>query len=152
MWLSGNEADGYDITLSQDTRDKVHDILFGCGKMDNSCYQEVYQVLRSAHVEIDNRLERRGFVQLLTKTFRKFSTVAGSIAMVLVANWMTAATKEPPNLVFVPVEIASQAPKLAEATEVVISAEGTAVVTVTPTPDPTQLRGYEHPISGCILF
>jgi len=64
-----------------------------------------------------------------------------TIAATIVAVWALR-TAQAPTLEFsVPIDLASQATVLAEETEVVISAEGTAIVTVTPTPDPTNLQG-----------
>lgn len=79
---------------------------------------------------------------MLTKTFRKLKVSWDTIASAIIAFWALR-TAQPPNIEFsVPIEIASDATVLAEETEVVISAEGVAIVTVTPTPDPTNLQGY----------
>ncbi|KAM0330636.1 hypothetical protein ACHAQA_003586 [Verticillium albo-atrum] len=143
VWLSGKENDGYNVYLSPETQDKVVGILEACGKADDKCYQEVRKVLRSANLQIDGEIERRGFVQFLSKTFKKVGSVFSFIAGALISNW--AMKQEQPSGLFVPHEIASQASKLTEATGVVVSADGTVVATITPTPDPTKLQGSQTP-------
>ena len=129
------------MALSQDALVKTQGVLEACDEPDDGCFQEVYQVLRDTHLEIDSRLDRRGFSKILLKTFKSTKVAVASLAMLLVAMWAVDSGAQQPNIVYVPIEIASQAPKLAEPTAVVISADGTPVVTVTPTPDPTGLRG-----------
>ncbi|KAM0594562.1 hypothetical protein ACHAP6_000305 [Verticillium nonalfalfae] len=142
VWLSGKEGNGYDVSLSAETQSKIHGILEACGEVDDKCYQEVRQLLRNADLQIDGELERRGFVQFLSKTFKKVGSVFSFIAGVLISNWSM--KQEQPTGMFVPHEIASQASKL-ETTGVVVSADGTAVATITSTPDPTVLQGSQTP-------
>ncbi|PNH76643.1 hypothetical protein VD0001_g940 [Verticillium dahliae] len=142
VWLPGREGNGYDVSFSADTKSKIHGILEACGEVDDKCYQEVRQLLRNADLQIDGELERRGFVQFLSKTFKKVGSVFSFIAGVLISNW--AMKQEQPTGMFVPHEIASQASKL-ETTTPVVSADGTAVATITSTPDPTVLQGSQTP-------
>ncbi|OAQ80923.1 hypothetical protein VFPFJ_09376 [Purpureocillium lilacinum] len=144
IWLSGRDNEGYDVVLSPDTQAKARGILEGCGKADNKCYNDVRNFLQTSHVEIDGQLERRGFLQLLTKTFRKLGSVFGFIAAAMIADWQLRHNTQPPPL-FVPHNMASSASKLSGATGLVISAQGTPVVTVTQTAAPTSLQGTQTP-------
>src|SRR5699024_6532063 len=101
---------------------------------------DVRNFLQTSHVEIDGQLERRGFLQLLTKTFRKLGSVFGFIAAAMIADWQLRHNTQPPPL-FMPHNMASSASKLSGATGLVISAQGTPVVTVTQTAAPTSLQG-----------
>lgn len=85
------------------------------------------------------RLDRRGFASFLSKQFKKVSRVFVFIASVLTANWKLKQAQ--PKPLFVPEATASAVPDVSTATEVVVSAEGTAVMTFKPTPDPTSLQG-----------
>lgn len=141
VWLSGKDGDGYNIELSADAKAKVNGILKGCGQADDKCYQGVREVLYDADLEIDSQLDRRGFAQLLSKTFKKAGAVFSFIASALMSNWYTRHQEVEDSGLFVPQAKASEASELATATKVTISAGGSAVVTVTPTPDPTKLQG-----------
>ena len=116
-------------------------MLEGCGQADNKCYQDVREILNSANLEIDSQLDRRGFAQFLSKTFKKAGSVFSFIASALMSNWYTRHQEVEELGMFIPDTKASEAVKLATATEVVISAGGSPVVTITPTPDPTNLQG-----------
>ncbi|KAG4414928.1 hypothetical protein IFR04_011951 [Cadophora malorum] len=85
VWLSGSDSDGYDVSLSADTRGKVGGVLDGCGAtIDDQCYQDVVQALQDSELQIDNQLDRRNFGHMLSKTFRiglpKVGVVGGVVA------------------------------------------------------------------------
>ncbi|KAI0004056.1 hypothetical protein F4779DRAFT_630464 [Xylariaceae sp. FL0662B] len=145
VWLSGNEGDGYDVVLSPDAKAKIHGILEGCGKTDNKCYQEVREVLQSSNLEIDSQLNRRGFAQLLSKTFKKVAFVFSMITSHLISNWHVRHGEVGELGLFVPAAKASEASVFATASKILVSAQGSAVATITPTPDPTKLQGSHTP-------
>ncbi len=141
IWVSGKANDGFDIAFSSDTKSKVQGVLDACGQPDNQCYQDVGNVLRSAELQIDGQLERRGFAQLLSKTFKSVADIFLEITVILDLDWRLRNQEVNDPGLFIPVQDASKASALAAATAVTISAEGSGVGTVTPTPHPTSLQG-----------
>ena len=75
VWVSGKEGDGFDVELSPDAKAKIQGVFDGCGKADDHYYQDARDVLHSTDLQIDGTLERRGFAQLLSKTFRSIADV-----------------------------------------------------------------------------
>ena len=129
--------------LSPDIKAKIQGVLEGCGQLDDKCYQETREVLRSADLEVDSKLERRNFGHMLSKTIKGgwaiFADFAANLYMSLFQKSKDLEGAE--SFMFIPVSKASEAAKLETATDVVISAGGTAVATITPKPDPTSLKG-----------
>jgi hypothetical protein len=142
VWVSGKEGDGFDIELSPDAKAKIQGVFDACGVADNHCYQDARNVLHSADLQIDPALERRGFAQLLSKTFKSIADVYLTITAILLAEWNLKALDMEQLGLFIPQPDALKASALASATAVVISAQGSDIGTITPTPDPTKLQGY----------
>lgn len=142
VWVSGKQGDGFDIELSPDAKAKIHGVFDACGVADNDCYQEARSILHSADLQIDGALERRGFAQLLSKTFKSIADVYLAITAILLAEWKLKAFDTEQLGIFIPESDAQKASALASATAVVISAQGSGIGTVMPTPDPTTLQGY----------
>ncbi|KAB5578286.1 hypothetical protein GE09DRAFT_1089179 [Coniochaeta sp. 2T2.1] len=145
LWVSGKEGDGFDIELSPDTRAKLQGVFDGCGVADDHCYQDARNVLRSADLQIDAALERRGFAQLLSKTFKKLGNLYLEITAILLAEWKLQSFDNQQLGLFIPQPHADKASALATATAVVVSAQGSQIGTVMPTPDPTKLQGSQTP-------
>jgi hypothetical protein len=141
VWVSGREGDGFHVALSPDAKAKVQGTLDACDETDNSCYQDVRDVIHSADLHIDNQLERRDFAQLLSKTFKKIGFVFAEIAAVLMSQYKLRHEDLQELGLYLPEQAASQIAAVASATTIVISAQGSGVGTITPTPDPTQLQG-----------
>lgn len=119
-------------------------MLDGCGQMDDKCYQDVLGILQSATLEVDKKLEPRGFGAFISKTVKGASSWLLNIYAALELSWKLKSKErngEFDNFTHIPVSIAEQAGKLANAPDVVVSAAGTAVATIKPTPKPTSLTG-----------
>jgi hypothetical protein len=118
-------------------------VLEGCGKMDEKCYKDTREVLRSADLEIDQKIERRAFRHMLSKTVKSGVTAFLDFASMLHMSWDLKFKDRHGELdsIYIPTGKAGEADKLRTATEVVVSAEKTAVVTIKPTPDPTGVKG-----------
>ncbi|KAF2271292.1 uncharacterized protein EI97DRAFT_287071 [Westerdykella ornata] len=144
IWLSGTDEDeNLRMTVSDDVKAKIQGVLEGCGQLDDKCYHEVRQVLRSANVEVNKKLEARHFGHLLSKTFKTGAGVFLSFADYLYTSWWARYNdfnNVSPNFI-IPKPKASEVEKVASATEVVVSAEGASVAKITPTPDPTSAQG-----------
>jgi hypothetical protein len=63
------------------------------------------------------------------------------MAAYLLFDWNLRAGERDHSAIFLPQTIASEAAKLVSATDVVLSGGGSAIATITPTPDPTTLTG-----------
>jgi hypothetical protein len=116
-------------------------VLDGCGEVDNQCYQDINKVFLSADLEMDGALNRRGFVELLSKSFRTSALIFFDIAAALLANWKARQQEVQELGIWIPDSKASAAGTIATATDITISAGGTPVATITQTPDATQLQG-----------
>lgn len=140
IWISGQDGDGYDIALSPDTQSQVQGSLSGCGTTEDNCYNKVKQVIRSANVEFDNQLDSRAHAQLVSRFLGVLGALAALVAS-LIAVQQRLDHAYAGTAVHVPQVKVSEATKLEQPTRVVISAQGSAVVTITPTPDPTKVQG-----------
>ncbi|KAF2692023.1 hypothetical protein K458DRAFT_482650 [Lentithecium fluviatile CBS 122367] len=148
IWFSGTEEDGgFEVGLSPDIKAKVQGVLEGCDKLDDKCYQEARRVIRSADFEVDHRLERRHFGHMLSKTIKGGWAIFVSFAATLYMSWYQKSKDlaGAESFMFIPVSKASEAAKFATATNVIISGGGNAVATITPTPEPTKLKGTHAP-------
>lgn len=145
MWLSGTEQNGgFDLGISPDVKAKVQGVLEGCGELDDKCYKETREVLRSANFEIDHKIERRAFTNFLSKTVKGAWDIFLDIAAMLYMSWELRSKEQHgdfDSFTFIPASKAGEAAKLETATDVVISAGGTAIATIKPTPNPTGLKG-----------
>ncbi|KAI0431606.1 hypothetical protein F5Y09DRAFT_340451 [Xylaria sp. FL1042] len=147
VWLSGSDSEDYNVVLSSDTQNKVQGVLEGCGDtVDDRCWQDVCNVLRESELQLDDKLDRRHFGHLLSKTF------TGGVALfyeyvtsILTTLWSLKHADETFAQKFLPRPQVSAATIFATATNIVISAEGQAVATVTPTPVPTSIQGSQIP-------
>ncbi|KAF2265276.1 hypothetical protein CC78DRAFT_443764, partial [Lojkania enalia] len=148
VWLSGTEEDGgFDFGISPDVKANIQGVLEGCRELDDKCYQEARGVLRSADLEVNHKLERRHFGHFLLKTAKGGWAIFADIAANLYMSWYQKSKdlEGVESFMFIPVSIASEAAKLETATDVVISAGGTAIATITPKPDPTSITGSRAP-------
>lgn len=139
--MSGKDGDGYNIVLSSDINDKVQSVLQGCGQADDKCFHDIRAVIDSADLEVDKQLDRRGFGSLISKTFKRIGYIYDFMVAALLADWYLKHAQPPRLGQYIPQAKASEAPVLATATNVVVSAAGSPVVTITPTPDATKLEG-----------
>lgn len=133
------------MSISDDVKAKIQGVLEGCGTIDDKCYHEVRQVLRSANVEVNRKIEARHFGHLLSKTFKTGAGAFFSFADYLYTSWW-ARYNDFNNVsphILIPKPKASEVEKVASATEVVVSAEGQSIAVITPTPDPTTAQGYD---------
>jgi hypothetical protein len=55
--------------------------------MDEKCYKDTREVLRSADLEIDQRIERRAFRHMLSKTVKSGVTAFLDFASILHMSW-----------------------------------------------------------------
>ncbi|KAG4440793.1 hypothetical protein IFR05_003721 [Cadophora sp. M221] len=154
VWISGSDSDGYDVSLSPDTRSKIRGVLDGCGEIiDDMCYQDVLQVLESSELQIDSQLDRRHFGHMLSKTFRfvggKVAGIAAffdHVSKLLLSMWhIRHSDEEFAKSIFLPHSEVTSVTVLATATTVVVSAEGQPIVTITQKPDTTSLLGSKAP-------
>jgi hypothetical protein len=141
VWISGREGEGFDIILSADTKAKVQGVLEGCGQADDQCHQDIRNVLRSAHLEIDHQLTRRTLLSMLQRTAKKVSGIFLEIAAILQAKWAGKAMENADWGMFIPERKAEDVANVASASVITISTGGKPFLTVTPTPDPTTLQG-----------
>ena len=145
IWISGTESEGFDIRLAPETENKIREALEKCDeRINNDCYQRVHGILRSADLEIDQSLQKRGFAQLLSKTFKKLRGVFFTITAIVLAVWeQRKATQPELNIAqyHVPESQASAGAAFGSETPVTVSGHSSVIVTVTPTPDPTTLVG-----------
>jgi hypothetical protein len=116
-------------------------VLDGCGEFNDECYQDVNKVFSTADVEIDAALDRRGFASLLSKTFKSTIDIMFDISVILIAMFKVRQQEVQELGIWIPNSRASDVGSVATATDVTISAGGTAVATITQTPDVTQLQG-----------
>ncbi|KAK8134605.1 hypothetical protein PG984_006617 [Apiospora sp. TS-2023a] len=140
IWLSGGEESGFDIAFSPDLKSKIKQTMDGnCNNAGQKCYEAVNAVLNAAYLDVDAGLSRRHFGHMLSKTVKAGSQGA-AMAMavffesynVLLAKWKAnQGGFDPPNI-YVPHKHASAAGAVAEATEIVVSAAGTAQGTYKP--------------------
>ncbi|KAH7076789.1 hypothetical protein BKA63DRAFT_510777 [Paraphoma chrysanthemicola] len=148
LWLSGTESNGgFDIGISPDVKAKLQGVLEGCGQLDDKCYHEAREIMRSVNVEVDHKLERRAFRDLLTKTVKGAILIFADIAISLRMTWFLKSKDQEgaESFMFIPVAKASEAAKFETATELVVSAESSAIVTIKPTPAPTTVTGSHNP-------
>ncbi|KAH7029901.1 uncharacterized protein B0I36DRAFT_412362, partial [Microdochium trichocladiopsis] len=147
VWLSGDDSDGFDVVLSDDSRAKVRGVLEACGSLDNQCFQDVQQVLAQSDLQIDPQLNKRDFFALLSKTFRLASSRVAATAAILMAFWQAKYADEQFAQAFVPRPVAEAAGAFAiPGAEVVVELQGSPLVTVTaPTPAATTLIGPSQP-------
>jgi hypothetical protein len=120
-------------------------VLDACGQPDDKCYKDTREVLRSANLEIDHKIERRDFRQLLSKTVKGALGYFLDIAAMLYISWELKFKDqhgEFDSFKFIPLSKAGEAAKWETASDVIVSAGGTAVATIKPTPHPTSLKGY----------
>jgi hypothetical protein len=139
--VSGKENEGFTVAFSNDTMAQIQGTLDGCGQADDQCYQSVREILQAADLQVDSKLDRRGFIQFLMKAFKKMSGVFGFATAALFANWHQRQKEVDELGIFIPETKASEASAFATATEVVVSAGGSPILTITPTPDPTSIQG-----------
>ena len=82
----------------------------GCGNLDDKCYQEAREVLRSADLDVDGKLERRGFGHFLSKTDKGGWSILADIATTLYLSWYMKSTDLPADSFnFIPASKASEA-------------------------------------------
>lgn len=94
-----------------------------------------------ADFEIDGKLDRRTFAAMLSKTFRAYGVWFLDIASILWSNFRLRNHDVQDLGLWIPDAKASDAGAVAFATDITISAGGTAVITITQTPIPTTLQG-----------
>lgn len=102
----------------------------------------IFDAFQDAGFEIDTKINRRSFGDLLTKTTKKnfawafFSVVSD----LLYVNWKMKSDKLDNSGMFLPAKVANSgaqavdAAHTAKAKDIVLSAAGTAVATITPPP------------------
>lgn len=104
--------------------------LNGYGQGDNQCLTGVRNAVRSANLEFNGQLERRGLAQLLSKAFKKLGAVFMQIVSILGTNHRIQYQDVQELGIFMPDLDPSLASVLASATEVVVSAQGTGFGTL----------------------
>ena len=158
LWLSGTDNEGFDIVLSQSTKSKVNNVLKSCGDDSSKCINGIFDTLQDAQVQLDTKLDRRNFGHMLSKTVKvglKSAVQSGWAFFVGVSSllYTNAKLRAQDNLeadgAYYPVNIASIAAKQIGAAQtaatknLVLSASGSAVATITAPPDrPATLTGY----------
>lgn len=140
IWI-GQGTGGYHIALGQDILSKVQGVLKGCATIDEKCYQAVNQVFDSADVQIDQKLDRRGFASLLSKTFKSSIGFFLDVSAYLLASWKMKSQEMNELGMWLPDAVASDGGALASVTSVTISGGGAAVATITKAPGTVSLEG-----------
>lgn len=98
--------------------------------------------MSNAELHIDGGLNRRNWFNALTKYGASRTAIFATISSLLLSMWhLQHADDEFAKLHQFPVAIASHASVLAYPTPVTVVVEGSPVVTITPTLDPTKLQG-----------
>ncbi|KAG8409690.1 hypothetical protein J3458_018776 [Metarhizium acridum] len=122
LWVSGQDGKDFDAVFSGDLLQKLQDTLGGDSCKDkghgDACYQALHGVLRSADMSVDNGLAKRDFYRLVSRSFLVWRLL------------------EDENQ-HIPQAAASSAGGLDRGRPLTISAEGSSIVVITPTPDPT---------------
>jgi hypothetical protein len=122
-----------EVVLSEDAAKDIQKTLeSSCGEHsdDGKCFQSVRDILGNTPIQLDHTLERRGFGSFLSKIFKKYSLVVLDFAALLVAKWKANAATDHPFKFHVPQDHADKVEHVADATKIVISAGGSAVMTV----------------------
>jgi hypothetical protein len=106
-------------------------------------------VLKESELQLNDQLDRRHFGHLLSKTFGRNGAglVLEYLTIILISQWHLKHTDEEFAQRFLPQIQANAATVLATATNIIISADGALVATVTPVIDTTTLQGYVCSIS-----
>lgn len=112
--------------------------------MDDKCYQDARKVLQESELQLDAGIDRRHLGYLLSKTFRKngAAIVFAGATISLMSQWRLQHFDESFKPLRLPHGSLEKIATLDTASSVVVSAEGHPIVTITPTPDPTSLKGY----------
>jgi hypothetical protein len=150
--MSGSEnEDGFDVGISPDIAASIHGTLEGCGQLDDKCYHEVQDVLQSAKVEMNHKLEGRDFLWFIKKNAKLPIVLFANIINTLRISWYQKShnSQDVESFMFIPLSKISEATKLQSAAEVVVSAAGSAVATIRPRPDPTSIEACVVPITPC---
>ncbi|KAH7127662.1 hypothetical protein EDB81DRAFT_908042 [Dactylonectria macrodidyma] len=144
--LTRGESDGLRIELGTDTQAKVKSAIDGgCADLNNECYQGVYNVLNDAELEFDGQYEKRELVTLVSRSAGVILAVVFAVVGIIIEYNRLHNTEESMRVVNIPVAKASEASVFGSYQPVTVSAQGSAIVTVTPTPDPTSLQGQIEP-------
>jgi len=72
---------------SPDMQAQVKDTLGKCQGRDNACFQALTSLMHSSDIKIDGGIEKRGFAQLLSKTFKSIGAEFTLFAGMLIAMW-----------------------------------------------------------------
>ena len=141
--MSGQEGKDFTIALSPDMQAQVQNALDTCQHADNQCFQIITSLLRASDLQIDAQLDRRGFAELLSKTFKKVSGPILAFTAILIAEWNG---KHEPNIDLshywnLPTVHASQVATISDGVPLTILAAGSAIMTVTPAPEPMTITG-----------
>jgi hypothetical protein len=101
----------------------------------------VLKTLQSAELSLDNKIDRRNFGHLLSKTFKGPWGILQQVAAMLSLNWLMKLDKMDESNFHIQQAKVEEAAGSASATKVVHSAGGSVAITVTPTTAPTTLTG-----------
>ncbi|KAK8015582.1 hypothetical protein PG991_008470 [Apiospora marii] len=155
IWLTGADSGDFDLVLSSGTQSKLRGVLEACGgNLDDQCYQDARKVLQESELQLDAGVDRRHLGHMLSKTFRKPIGKVGKItnqpfftvvSISLMAQWHIKHFDDDFKPLRLPHGSIEKIAALDAGTSVVVSAEGQPVVTITPTPDPTSLKGSQTP-------
>lgn len=129
--------------LGQDVLSLVHVALQACAGTNEQCYMDIIKVFDVANIQIDQSLDRRGFASLQSKTFKSVIEIFSSISAILLSNWILKSQEAKEQGLYLSGPIATSAGSLASVigAVVTISADGTAVATITQALDTTSLIG-----------
>jgi hypothetical protein len=144
MWISRREGEGFDVVLSPDLGDRIQEKLDTCQEADDGCYQNVRNQLRSSSLELDSEFKRRDISRLVPRQVPLLAALLVAVAGIFVAMWEVSRDSHLPIPIhdsFIPESQVSAAADVATASEIIVSGAGSAIMTITPTPDPTTLTG-----------
>ena len=139
------DEESFSILLGQDVKAKVDGAVQSCKEMDDQCFKTINNILRDAHVQMNQDLEPRWLLVAATavgnalRGVKTLAQVLGILALALFANGgKQIYNEEGSNL---PALVASNAAKLPEGVPITISAAGSAIATVTQEIEETTLEG-----------
>lgn len=127
------------MALSPDMQGQVTNSLGACKNEEDQCFQVITNLLSSSDLQIDGELDRRGFAQLLSKTFKKIRLPIMMFTAILIAKWKEKQGDSQMDLTHkfnLPTVYATQVATILDGNPLTVSAGGSAVIVVTPTPPP----------------
>lgn len=142
LWLAhSDDGEDFEVFFGEGVTDKLLETLQACEEVDNRCYQSVYRTLDAGHIQTPRALQNRQWQVLIVDLGASFTTAAQIItglSALAVAMWANRADDGFTNPGFaLPQSQAESIGDISPGATVTLSAEGTAVATITQVPEAT---------------